>query len=296
MSRTGYHVLSPSPWPISVACSLMGLCSSLLIFFGEGPIWIFWGVFSCSFFLIVYSVVNWWGDLILESTYLGEWSSYVVRTYIYGFRLFLLSEIFFFGGLLASFIYYGVGEASIQGVGFWPPRGIKPLHPGKVALLNTGILVGSGITVNWAKTCVELHSQIHPKEKSLVVKWPFFNKEVSKSSFDYQLEGLFYLGITIVLGAWFSFLQYQEYKWSSFTFADGVAGSIFYFLTGFHGTHVIAGLIFLTVCWFRLYYCHFSYNNFWTGMWAAAVYWHLVDGVWIFVYGMVYLWGYAGYH
>ncbi|GAB4577567.1 MAG: cytochrome c oxidase subunit 3 [Anaerolineales bacterium] len=71
---------------------------------------------------------------------------------------------------------------------------------------------------------------------------------------------------------------------------EGVAGSIFYTMTGFHAFHVLTGVIFLFVVWNNgrkgLYTAerHFAVE-------AAAIYWHFVDVVWIFFYPALYLIG-----
>jgi cytochrome c oxidase subunit 3 len=67
--------------------------------------------------------------------------------------------------------------------------------------------------------------------------------------------------LTIYLGIYFILLQLHEYSSSGFSINDGVYGSVFYMLTGFHGFHVIIGTIFLTVCLFRLRLSHFTANN-----------------------------------
>ena len=67
--------------------------------------------------------------------------------------------------------------------------------------------------------------------------------------------------LTIYFGLYFIFLQAREYVYSGFSMNDGVYGSIFYMLTGFHGFHVIVGTIFLIVCAFRLRLSHFTSNN-----------------------------------
>nr|AKE36685.1 cytochrome c oxidase subunit III [Meretrix lamarckii] len=306
MARTGYQLLGPSPWPISVAVSLLGLCATLLIFFSEGMSWVFWGSFFVSFNLFVFILFSWWSDVVKESTYLGEWSSYVVRTYVWGFRFFIISEVFFFGGLLGSFIFYGVGESSIHGVGFWPPRGIKPLVPWKMAFLNTAILVGSSGTVNWALKSVQAHNSLNfdmEVNKSDIKRFNSFGKKLvsgklvsgTVDTYYYWKRAVLAFVITILLGVSFTFLQALEYYWASFSFGDGIYGSIFYLLTGFHGLHVIVGTIFLIVCLVRLIKFHFSYNHFYVGVLAAVWYWHFVDLVWVAVYGLVYIWGYWGY-
>jgi cytochrome c oxidase subunit 3 len=56
---------------------------------------------------------------------------------------------------------------------------------------------------------------------------------------------LYGLVFTIILAVIFTILQGIEYSVSSFTLADSVYGSCFYFGTGFHGLHVIIGTLFL---------------------------------------------------
>nr|YP_008854390.1 cytochrome c oxidase subunit III [Meretrix lyrata]AGR50836.1 cytochrome c oxidase subunit III [Meretrix lyrata] len=301
MGRPGFQFLGPGPWPFAAATSFLGLCATFFFFVCSGPIWVFWISFFFSFGLGVFIMSNWGSDVVKESTFLGQWSSYFFRVYAWGFRFFIFFEVFFFAGLIGSFVYCAVGESSIHGVGFWPPRGIKPLNPGKMALLNTAILIGSSFTANWAFWCVKCHNLLNfnmgvPLWELTGGKKPASDKlSESVDTFYYQSRGLLALEITIFLGVCFTILQAMEYYWASYSFADGVFGSTFFLLTGFHGLHVIIGTIFLIVCWFRLLYFHFSFNHFYFGMWAAVWYWHFVDAVWVVVYSLVYIWGYWGY-
>lgn len=59
--------------------------------------------------------------------------------------------------------------------------------------------------------------------------------------------------LTVLLGALFLFLQYNEYYNGEFTIADSVFGSVFYMTTGLHALHVIAGVLFLTVGMVRVF-------------------------------------------
>ena len=77
------------------------------------------------------------------------------------------------------------------------------------------------------------------------------------------------LGITVLLGVYFTFLQAIEYYEATFTIADGAYGSTFLVATGFHGLHVLVGTRFLLVCLARAVLQHFSTGpNF--GFEAAA--------------------------
>ena len=96
----------------------------------------------------------------------------------------------------------------------------------------------------------------------------------------------------MLLGIFFTCLQIIEYKTANFSINDGIYGSIFYMATGFHGIHVLIG---------TLYLIHSIYRSFskvypirWRkhiGFETAAWYWHFVDVVWLFLYGVVYWWG-----
>jgi cytochrome c oxidase subunit 3 len=98
--------------------------------------------------------------------------------------------------------------------------GIQAINPFELPLLNTIILLSSGVSVTYAH-----HSLIEGNRAG-------------------ALYGLVY---TILLAILFTALQGIEYTVSSFTISDGIFGSCFYFGTGFHGLHVIIGTIFLSV-------------------------------------------------
>src|SRR5246127_5266531 len=98
--------------------------------------------------------------------------------------------------------------------------GIEAINPFELPLLNTIILLSSGVTVTYAH-----HSLIEGNRKG-------------------TLYGLIY---TVILAIIFTALQGIEYTVSSFTISDGAFGSCFYFGTGFHGLHVMIGTVFLVV-------------------------------------------------
>jgi heme/copper-type cytochrome/quinol oxidase subunit 3 len=68
-------------------------------------------------------------------------------------------------------------------------------------------------------------------------------------------NGLF---ATIFYGIIFTFIQAYEYRVSPFSINDGIFGSLFFMLTGFHGFHVLVGSVFLAVCFQRQINYHFT--------------------------------------
>lgn len=98
--------------------------------------------------------------------------------------------------------------------------GIDAVNPFELPLLNTVILLSSGVSVTYAH-----HSLIQGNRSGTLV-------------------GLFF---TITLAIVFTALQGIEYSVSSFTISDSTFGSCFYFGTGFHGIHVMIGTAFIAV-------------------------------------------------
>jgi cytochrome c oxidase subunit 3 len=98
--------------------------------------------------------------------------------------------------------------------------GIESINPFELPLLNTVILLSSGVTVTYAH-----HSLIQGNRSG-------------------TLYGLI---ATVILAIIFTLLQGVEYTVSSFTISDGTYGSCFYFGTGFHGLHVMIGTAFIAV-------------------------------------------------
>jgi cytochrome c oxidase subunit 3 len=69
------------------------------------------------------------------------------------------------------------------------------------------------------------------------------------------------LWATIGYGMLFTCIQYYEYTVAPFSLNDGIFGSLFFVLTGFHGLHVLVGSIFLAVCLLRHINYHFTSNH-----------------------------------
>nr|YP_010555843.1 cytochrome c oxidase subunit III [Cryptonema producta]UYR95075.1 cytochrome c oxidase subunit III [Cryptonema producta] len=258
-----------------MAIGVLGITSGAVMFFhGEMGQAINLLLVMCVLVLL-HGVVRWWTDMIFESTYKGQYTSLVIFNIRWGFKLFVVSEAFFFASFFWAWFYAGIGEASVgDSLGTWPPIGVKAIYPWRVPFLNLILLVTSGAFSQSSKWIIKSHGK---------------EKDIKKSRF-YQLYGLFLLSVAMILGVLFVYVQGQEYYTCSFTIADGVFGCSFFLLTGFHGMHVMAGLAFLLVCWFRILLHHFSYRHSCVGLVNAVYYWHFVDIVWILLFAGVYVW------
>ena len=255
-----FHLVSPSPWPINTSITLFSLTTSLVLSIH--------GFFHAIYFIyfalngLLVSMSLWWRDVISEGTYIGNHTLAVQRGLTMGVGLFIISEALFFLGIFWTYFHSSLSP-TIETGAHWPPLGIESINPFELPLLNTMLLLSSGVTVTYAH-----HSII-------------------KSDRYGALIGTI---CTIILATVFTLLQWVEYSVAPFTISDGTYGSSFYFGTGFHGLHVIIGTAFITVGLWRIYAYHVT-NQHHLGVEASILYWHFVDIVWIFLYVSMYYWG-----
>jgi heme/copper-type cytochrome/quinol oxidase subunit 3 len=102
---------------------------------------------------------------------------------------------------------------------------------------------------------------------------------------------LVWLGAVILLGA--TFLGFQVYEFNHFvheglTLQTNVFGSSFFVLTGFHGAHVLGGVVWLTTLWVLVLRNKLPAKDS-LKVEIAGLYWHFVDIVWIVIFTLVYL-------
>nr|YP_009551276.1 cytochrome c oxidase subunit III [Ceratophyllus wui]QAA12291.1 cytochrome c oxidase subunit III [Ceratophyllus wui] len=258
MNNHSFHLVDYSPWPLTGALSTLSLTLGMVMWFHTFNMLLM----SIGVLITGLTMFQWWRDISREGTFQGLHTLIVSKGLRYGMILFIISEVLFFFSFFWAFFHSSLSPAIDLG-SMWPPLNINPFNPFQIPLLNTAILLSSGISITWAHHSLleSLHSQTL---KSLL--------------------------ITVILGIYFSILQAYEYIEAPFSIADSVYGSTFFMATGFHGLHVIIGTLFLLVCWFRLYSFHFSSSHHF-GFEAAAWYWHFVDVVWLFLYISIYWWG-----
>ena len=179
-----------------------------------------------------------------------------IPTALVGMLLFIASEVMFFGGLFATYF-----NARASATGVWgPPEGAHELDLPLAAVL-TAILVASSFTMQFGV-------------------WAIRRGDTGKLRM--------WTAITLGLGVLFLAGQLYDYSQLGFGIADGVFGTVFYTLTGFHGAHVFGGAVGLTIVLARAMRGQFSAKNH-VAVEAVSMYWHFVDVVWIGVFSTIYL-------
>jgi cytochrome c oxidase subunit 3 len=171
-----------------------------------------------------------------------------------GMVLFIASEVMFFGGLFAA--YFNLRADASQ----WPPAGLEKLHATLPAFF-TCVLVLSSVTMHLGVLAVRRGNT------RALARW---------------------LAVTLFLGLTFLGGQIYDYAHLDFTIRDGVYGSTFFTLTGFHGAHVFGGAIYLFIVLVRTLNGQFSKAHH-AAVEGASMYWHFVDVVWLALFFTLYV-------
>ncbi|HLZ94599.1 MAG TPA: heme-copper oxidase subunit III [Candidatus Dormibacteraeota bacterium] len=190
-----------------------------------------------------------------------------------GMYIFLASEVMFFGSLFAMYFYLfgshfvwpppppaNVNEFYVRP---WPATfSLNPLD--YVPAINTVVLLSSGVTCHFAADAIA-----HDNRRR------FFILQI----------------VTILLGLGFEFGQLYEFITAfgrGLTLTANSFASAFFTMTGFHGAHVLGGLILLTLILYRAARGQFSSQHH-VGVAAVTLYWHFVDVVWLFLLIVLYI-------
>jgi len=254
-----FHIIEIRPWPLLTALSIIGITASTVT----------WAQYKLgipiTLALIATSLnaYQWWRDVSREASIQGHHPIKVITGLKIGIILFITSEVLFFISFFWAYFHRRI-RPNIEIGQNWPPISISSFNPINVPLLNTIILLSSGVSVTWSHHAIT-DNKLKQARKRLL--------------------------ITIILGIYFSILQGLEYWQAEFSIRDSTYGSTFFIATGFHGAHVLIGTTFLLICWFRLNNIVNTSNHL-IGFEAAAWYWHFVDIVWLFLYSSIYWWGY----
>jgi cytochrome c oxidase subunit 3 len=174
---------------------------------------------------------------------------------MFGFIVFLLSESVIFLSFFAGYAIYKTTTIN------WLPAGVSGLEI-KDPIINTVILVSSSFVIFLAEKA--LHR---------------------KNLFNYRLLLL----TTMLMGSYFLYGQAVEWRSLEFGFTSGIFGGLFYLLTGFHGLHVLTGILLQSIILIRSFLPG-NYDNGQFGVDATSLFWHFVDVIWIILFILIYVW------
>lgn len=97
-------------------------------------------------FIIIITIVQWWRDVIREATYQGFHTCQVSFGLRWGIVLFIASEVLFFFAFFWAYFHRRLAPTFELG-SCWPPVGVDFLNPFSVPILNTAVLLASGVSV-----------------------------------------------------------------------------------------------------------------------------------------------------
>ncbi len=171
-----------------------------------------------------------------------------------GTIVWLASELMFFGGLFAAYFTLRAEES-----GAWPPAGVT--LDTTISAIATVVLVGSSITIHFAGKALDRDDRARVR---------------------------FWLIVTLTLGALFFANVVREFLVNDFSISSNAYGSIYYLMIGFHGLHVFAGLVLLTIG-VTLVTGPGLLARRGPAVESVTYYWHFVDVIWIGLFTTIFI-------
>jgi cytochrome c oxidase subunit 3 len=187
--------------------------------------------------------------------------------------IFLLSDTFIFGIFLTSYMTVRMATTAA-----WPnPSQVFSLTVGGTQLPLILIAIMTFILISSSGTM------------AMAVNFAY-RRELVKSAVLMLVTAAF--GVT--------FVGMQAFEWTKLIM-EGVRpwanpmgapqfGSSFFMITGFHGLHVTAGVIYLSTVALRILRGRYEQRGNYDIVEIAGLYWHFVDLVWVFIFALFYLW------
>lgn len=217
-----YFLVTPSIIPFLTSISALFFVTEIVnyFYFFSKPFTLILSFLTLSFILF-----EWFFNVALESDYHTKAVQYNNKV---AFMLFITTEVMFFFSLFWTF-FHGSLSPSIVFDNTWPPKGISVINAFGPPIWGTWVLWMSSI-------------------------YALYIKDLMLSNFIKNFKQILWsFNILLALAALFTVCQLFEFYLATFSFREGLYGSIFYLLTGFHGIHVVIGTIFLMVCCVRFH-------------------------------------------
>ena len=248
-----------------------------------------WGKFALLFGLLwLFGVLFQWFRQAIGESESGSYNHKVDLSFRWSMSWFIFSEVMFFGAFFTALWWMRAHSVpalgGVENALLWPdfkavwpsiapgttasPAGIiepfQVMTPFWLPTINTALLLSSGVTLTIA------HHALRENHRGRTIA---------------------FMWITVLLGATFVGVQAYEYFHAytelNLKLTSGAYGSTFFMLTGFHGFHVIVGMLMLLFITLRLMKGHFTAERHF-GFEGAAWFWHFVDVVWLGLYTLVY--------
>ena len=281
-----YFVPQPSRHPASAALGLFFVILGAANWI-NGADWGKWSVLAGMLWLF-WVLFQWFGDSIRESES-GQYGRKIDLSFRWSMSWFIFSEVMFFGAFFTAL--WWMRSHSVPTLGgldnalLWPDfkavwpsavagataspadtiEAFRTMGPWPIPTINTALLLSSGVTLTIA------HHALIANHRARTIAW---------------------MWVTVALGLTFVGLQAYEYHHAytelNLKLTSGIYGSTFFMLTGFHGFHVIVGMLMLLFITLRLMKGHFTPDRHF-GFEGAAWYWHFVDVVWLGLFIFVYM-------
>jgi cytochrome c oxidase subunit 3 len=187
--------------------------------------------------------------------------------------IFLLSDTFIFGCFLTSYMTVR-GSTTVA----WP-------NASHVFALNIG---GSEIPLVLIAimTFVLITSS---GTMAMAVNFAYRRDRINAATLMLVTAGFGEMFVCMQAFEWSKLIMEGVRPWSN-PMGAGQFGSTFFMITGFHGLHVTAGVIYLIVVAIRLLRGHYERSGNYQIVEIVGLYWHFVDLVWVFIFAFFYLW------
>ena len=175
---------------------------------------------------------------------------------MFGVGVFLISESLIFASFIVAYVALRLFAGSSL------PPGIKGPELSTSVMIHSIVLVSSSLPAQLAEGAVK-----RKKLNQFRLLWV----------------------ATSVMGAYFLSGAVKEWQGLDFDVTTGQIGGAFYILTGFHALHVTAGICLQMLMLVRSFIPG-NYNRGHTGVSAVTLFWHVVDGIWVILFSIFYLW------
>lgn len=175
---------------------------------------------------------------------------------MFGMTIFLLSESIVFFSFFTAYIALRASTPN------WLPTGVSGPQASTFVVVNTVVLLSSSVVIQFAERALS-------------------HRHLSR----FRLLWL----TTALMGTYFLIGQGIEWRNLDFGLQSGLVGATFYILTGFHGLHVLSGVILQCIMLVRSFRAD-NYNQGHFGVSATTLFWHFVDGIWVILFSLLYLW------